>query len=62
MEGRVKGTNILFLNHELRELKYMQKTGCDYETAHAFSTKKYDWQTAIDKIIDKDNINPKWLK
>lgn len=62
MEGRAKNTDILFLNHELRELKYMKETGCDYETAHAFSSKKYDWQTEIEKIVDKDNINPKWLK
>ena len=62
MEGRASDTDILFLKHELRELEYMQETNCDYETAHAFSTQKYDWQTAVDEIIDKDEINPELLK
>jgi SPP1 gp7 family putative phage head morphogenesis protein len=62
MEGRATDNDILFLNHELTELKYMNENGCDYETAHNFSTKQYDWQSAVDSVIDKDEINSKWLK
>ena len=40
----------------------MKKNNCDYETAHDFSTERYDWQSVVDSIIDKDKINPKWLK
>jgi hypothetical protein len=62
MENKARDTDILLLRHELRELKYMRDTGCDYETAHAFSTKKYDWQTAVEGMTDCDEINPKLLK
>lgn len=62
MNGNPKDTDILLLNHELRELKYIRETNCDYETAHAFSTEKYDWQTAKEKFVDKDNIDKKFLK
>lgn len=62
MENNFKDSDILLLNHELRELRYMQSTGCDYETAHRYATQKYDWQSVIDSIIDKDNINPDLLK
>ncbi len=62
MENNFKDSDILLLNHELRELRYMQSTGCDYETAHRYATQKYDWQSVIDSIIDKDNINQDLLK
>lgn len=62
MNGNPRDTDILLLNHELRELKYIRETNCDYETAHAFSTEKYDWNAEMKKIIDKDNIDPKFLK
>ena len=45
MNGNTKETDVLLLNHELRELKYMKKTNCDYETAHKFSSQKYDWNS-----------------
>lgn len=56
MEGEGKDSDILLLNHELRELRYMQETGCDYETAHNYSCQKYDWQSVIDNIIDTDTL------
>ncbi len=62
MENRATDTDILLLKHELRELKYMKKTGCTYEKAHAFSNQKYDWQTAVDLLNDNDNLNPELLK
>lgn len=62
INGKTRDTDILLLNHELRELNYIKKTNCDYETAHAFSTKKYDWQTAKETFIDRDNIDSKFLK
>lgn len=62
MENNFMDSDILFLNHELRELKYMQDTNCDYETAHKYATQKYDWQSVIDEIVDNDNINPNLLK
>ena len=62
MERRNTDSDILFLNHELTELKYMKENNCDYEITHNFSTERYDWQSVVDSIIDKDKINPKWLK
>ena len=62
MENRATDTDILLLKHELRELRYMKKTGCTYEKAHAFSNQKYDWQTAVDLLNDNDNLNPELLK
>ena len=62
MNNNARDTDILLLNHELRELNYIKENNCDYETAHAFSTEKYDWNTEIKKVIDKDNIDPKFLK
>lgn len=62
MKGEQTETDILLLNHELRELRYMQETGCDYETAHAYSSEKYDWQTAVDSVIDRDSLDPELLK
>lgn len=52
----IRETDILLLNHELRELLYMKETGCAYETAHAYSELKYDWQSAIDAIVDYDEL------
>ncbi len=54
--SNIKETDILLLNHELRELNYMAETNCPYEIAHKYSNEKYDWQTAIDAIIDTDNL------
>ena len=62
MKGEQKDEDILLLKHELRELEYMKETGCDYETAHAYSSEKYDWQAAVDKMLDKDSIDPELLK
>lgn len=62
MENRATDTDILLLKHELRELRYMKKTGCSYEKAHAFSNQKYDWQTAVDLLNDNDNLNPDLIK
>ncbi|WP_303819103.1 hypothetical protein [Ruminococcus flavefaciens] len=62
MENRTTETDMLLLKHELRELRYMRKTGCTYEKAHAFSNQKYDWQTSIDSLIDNDNLDPELLK
>lgn len=62
MENHFKNSDILLLNHELRELNYMHKTNCDYETAHRYATQKYDWQSVIETMVDTDNINPNLLK
>jgi len=62
MQNRATETDILLLNHELRELNYMKKTGCTYEKAHKYSSKKYDWQSAVDSMNDTDNIDPDFLK
>ena len=62
MKGNATQNDILLLNHELRELRYIEENNCDYETAHFFSNQKYDWQDAIDSIVDKDEIDPELLK
>lgn len=62
IENRATDTDILLLNHELRELRFIQKNGSTYEVAHEFANKKYDWQSAIDSITDNDNLNPELLK
>lgn len=38
----------------------MKENNCDYEITHNFSTERYDWQSVVDSIIDKDKINPKF--
>ena len=53
--------HILFLHHELEELRYMQKHKCNYETAHAFANRRFNWEKEIDKIVDTDEIDPKLL-
>lgn len=53
---RVQETDILLLNHELAESKYMKKTGCTYEEAHDYATAAYDWWSAVQKIIDTDEL------
>lgn len=62
MKGNPQEIDILLLNHELRELRYIQKTGCDYETAHRYSNQKYDWETAIASFVETDNIDTDLLK
>lgn len=61
MDNEARDTNLLLLNHELEELKYMQKFNCDYETAHAVATKKFDWQSAIELITDTDELKLRYL-
>ena len=61
MENRFTDMDILLLNHELRELRYMKQHQCDYETAHAYATQKYDWQSAVDAIVDSDDIDQNLL-
>jgi len=62
MKGNATQNDILLLNHELRELRYIEENNCDYETAHLFSNQKYDWQDAVDSIVDKDEIDSELLK
>jgi hypothetical protein len=52
----IRDSDILLLNHELRELEYMATTNCVYEVAHAYSNEKYNWQKVIDAIVDNDNL------
>ena len=61
MQGKATDTDILFLHHELEELRYMQKHKCNYETAHAFANRRFNWEKEIDKIVDTDEIDPKLL-
>lgn len=57
IEGdNIRENDILLLNHELRELEYMKKTGCTYEKAHVYSTEKYDWESVMLKTPDYDNL------
>lgn len=62
MKNKAISSDILMLNHEFRELKYIEKTGCSYEVAHNYSSEKYDWQSVIDEIVDTDEIDLKLLK
>lgn len=62
MKGNPQDIDILLLNHELRELRYIEKTGCDYETAHRYSNQKYDWEAAIVSFVETDNIDTNLLK
>lgn len=62
MENNFRDFDIFLLNHKLRELRYMQITDCDYETDHRYATQEYDWQSVVDEVVDKDNINPDLLK
>ena len=62
MQGHSNETDILLVNHELCELNYIKKTGCSYEKAHRYATKKYDWQSAVDLLIDTDDIDNELLK
>lgn len=61
MKGEQQEIEILLLNHELRELRYIQKTGCDYETAHNYSNQKYDWESAIPLFNETDSIDTSLL-
>ncbi len=61
MKGEQQEIDILLLNHELRELRYIQKTGCDYETAHKYSSQKYDWESAIPLFNETDSIDTSLL-
>ena len=61
MENKFTDTDILLLNHELRELRYINQHQCDYDTAHVYATQKYDWQSAVDAIVDSDDIDTNLL-
>ncbi|OME64225.1 hypothetical protein BSK65_29525 [Paenibacillus odorifer] len=47
MKGNYNKNDILFLNHELFESKYMKKYGVTYEKAHAEAQKKYNWSDSV---------------
>lgn len=61
MEGNATDNDILFLRYELEELRYIQKHKCDYETAHTYANRRFNWEEEIIKIVDTDEIDPKLL-
>ena len=61
MEGNATETDVLLLRHELEELRYLQKHKCDYETAHAYANRRYNWEDVIDDVLETDEIKSKYL-
>ena len=61
MEGNATETDVLLLHHELEELRYLQKHKCDYETAHAYANRRYNWEDVIDDVLETDEIKSKYL-
>lgn len=57
MEGRQTDIDILLLNHGLEEIRIMEsdKSLC-YEIAQKMANRKYNWEAAIEQIIDYDEF------
>ena len=50
VEGKnIRPSDIVLLQHELFELRYMEETGCVYETAHERANILYNWVQALKK-------------
>ncbi len=52
----IRETDILFLRHELLEAQLMREQGMFYEKAHEIANQQYNWEKAIEQIIDTDEL------